>query len=88
MKISVDFHYLASRNASRPIKFRDHVVALMVKLKEDEENVDPPNDVQEARLIDRLIPFLACCIVSQSASDNSQRGQYSNMLIGCCRKLF
>lgn len=88
MKISVDFHYLASRNASRPIKFRDHVVALMVKLKEDEENVDPPNDVQEAKLIDRLIPFLACCIVSQSACDNSQRGQYSNMLIGCCRKLF
>ncbi|KAL8904082.1 MAG: hypothetical protein Q9207_003509 [Kuettlingeria erythrocarpa] len=79
MLSSVDFHYLASRNTSRPIKFRDHVVALMVKLKEDEENVDPPCDVQETELIKRVIPFLASCIASHSVNDNSQRGPSSAM---------
>ncbi|KAI4192229.1 MAG: hypothetical protein LQ346_004408 [Caloplaca aetnensis] len=79
MLSSVDFHYLASRNATRPIKFRDHVVALMVKLKEDEENVDPPCDVKETELIKRVIPFLASCIASHSVNDNTQRGPSSAM---------
>lgn len=74
MRSSVDFHYLATKNAARPTKFRDHVVALIVKLKEDEENVDPPCDVQEAELVDRIVPFLGCCIASQCAKNDIGSG--------------
>ena len=62
---SVDFDFLASKNAKRPTKFRDHVAALIVKLKKYEKNVDPPHDVQESKLVDRVVPFIACCIASQ-----------------------
>ena len=64
LRSSVDFHYMASKDAKRPVKFREHVVALIVKLKEEEENVDPPCDIQEAGLVDRVIPFIACCVAS------------------------
>ncbi|KAL8925657.1 MAG: hypothetical protein Q9208_003340 [Pyrenodesmia sp. 3 TL-2023] len=86
LQSSVDFHYLASRNASRPIKFRDHVVALIVKLKEEEENVDPPCDVQETKLINRVIPFLASCIASHSVSDNTQRDAKIQLFLRDCRQ--
>ena len=75
LKSCVDFHYLASRNSSQPTKFRHHMVALMNKLKEDEENVDPPCDVQEGALINRVIPFVACCIAFQVYNNASSPGK-------------
>ena len=71
---SVDFHFLASKNVKRPTTFRDHVTALLVKLKEDEENVDPPCDVDETKLVNRVIPFVACCIASQSPRTGANTG--------------
>ena len=64
LRSSVDFHYMASRDAKRPVKFREHVVALIVKVKKEEENVDPPCEVKETELLDRVIPFVACCVAS------------------------
>ena len=75
---SVDFHFLASKNVKRPTKFRDHVTALMVKLKEDEEDVDPPCDVDETKLVDRVIPFIACCIASQSPQTGHSSGMWND----------
>ena len=77
---SVDFHFLASKNAERPTKFRDYVVALIEKLKKDEENVDPPYDVRETELIDRVVPFVACCIASQLPKRDVVLGMCSEIL--------
>jgi hypothetical protein len=74
MRSFVDFHYLATKNADRPTKFRDHLVALLVKLKEDEENVDPPCHAQEADLVDRIVPFLGCCIALSCARNDTGSG--------------
>ena len=76
---SVDFHFLASKNVKRPTKFRDHVTALIVKLKEDEENVDPPGDVDETKLVDRVIPFIACCIAFHSPRTGGQSGTLNEL---------
>ncbi|KAL8786710.1 MAG: hypothetical protein Q9213_002647 [Squamulea squamosa] len=86
MSSSVDFHYLASKNLAGPTKFRDHVVALIIKLKEDEENVDPPYDVQEAKLVDRVIPFLACCIASQCAKNDTRSDAKIESYLRECRQ--
>jgi len=79
MESSVDFHFLAGKNADRPKRFRDHVVALIVKLKEDEENIDPPSDAQEAKLVERVIPFIACCIATQLPKNDTRSGKLSEV---------
>lgn len=69
---SIDFHYLASKDAARPTTFREHLTALLVKLKEKEDvRVDDSEFVPEAALVDRLTPFVACCIASQIPKDSS-----------------
>lgn len=75
MESSVDLHFLASKNTDQPIRFRDHVVALIVKLKEDEENIDPPSDAQEAKLVERVIPFIACCIATKFPKSDIELGK-------------
>lgn len=80
LRSSVDFHYLASKNTEHPIRFRDHVTALIVKLKQEEENVDPPCDAREGELIGRVIPFIACCIVSQSHRNSTIPGKRSSLI--------
>lgn len=74
LKSSVDFHYLRIRNVERPTKFRDHMVNLIEKLKQDEENVDPPTDAQEAVLLERAMPFIACCIAFQLPKEHGTSG--------------
>ena len=76
---SVDFHFLSSKNLQRPTKFRDHVTALIVKLKEEEENVDPPCDVDETQLVDGVIPFIACCIASHSRTAGTLSGMLNEL---------
>ena len=76
----IDFHFLASKNAKRPTKFRDHVVALMVELQEGGENVDPPCEVQETKLVDRVVPFVACCVASQLPKRDEALGMCREIL--------
>ena len=71
---SIDFHYLASKDAARPSKFREHLAGLLVKLKEKEETGDSSKVVQETALVDRLTPFVACCMASQIPKNSSPEG--------------
>jgi hypothetical protein len=76
---SIDFHYMASKDTDRPSKFREHVTNLLVKLKAEEEKkgeieYGDLTNVPEAALVDRITPFIACCIESkipQAASAKS-----------------
>ncbi|KAH7382108.1 hypothetical protein BKA64DRAFT_713345 [Cadophora sp. MPI-SDFR-AT-0126] len=70
---SIDFHYMAFKDADRPSKFREHVTNLLVKLKVDRETTtyEPESisgdleSVPEAALLDQITPFIACCIVAK-----------------------
>jgi len=61
----IDFHYLRKKFHPQPTKFEHHALLLMVDLRSNEEEIlEKRQDVDEAALIDRLVPFLAFCIAS------------------------
>ena len=75
---SIDFHYMASKDTDRPVKFREHLANLLVKLKVQGEMTDTKEiqtedleNVPEAALLDRITPFIACCIASKIPSGAS-----------------
>ena len=61
---SIDFHYLQSKDVSRPRRFHEHMLALMISLKEEEERHSPDSIADQEALVTNLVPFLANCIVS------------------------
>lgn len=61
---SIDFHYLASKDAVRPRKFREHMLATMVTIKNEEESHNTNENLDESKFVDRLVPFFATCVAS------------------------
>jgi hypothetical protein len=59
---SIDFHYLESKDASRPRKFHEHMLALMISLKEEEERHSPDSVADQQAFLTNLVPFLATCV--------------------------
>ena len=70
----IDFHYMAMKGTRRPQTFTDHVVALLTKLKQHNEQVSNSN-IQETDVINRLTPFIACVIASRIPKGESREGK-------------
>ena len=60
----IDFHYMAIKYTERPVTFSEHVAALLAKLREHREQESKGGNVQEAEIVSRLTPFVACAIAS------------------------
>ena len=69
----IDFHYLESKDAKRPTEFSEHITALLVKLKSHEETGNTGHLVNESALIERVIPFIACCIARTITGANRRK---------------
>ncbi|KAL9038723.1 MAG: hypothetical protein Q9214_005168, partial [Letrouitia sp. 1 TL-2023] len=67
----IDFHYMAMKHTQRPKTFTEHVVALLTKVKEHSEQVGSTK-VQEADIINRLTPFIACAVASSISKGGSK----------------
>jgi hypothetical protein len=67
---SIDFHYLESKDASRPRKFHEHLLAMMISLKKEEERHTPDFVADQQALLMNLVPFLANCIAFRVRGDN------------------
>lgn len=81
---SIDFHYMASKDTDRPSKFREHVTNLLKKLKDDglmsKEMEHGENDIiPEAELLNRITPFIACCIASKIYPGAQAEGMVSSI---------
>ena len=72
---SIDFHYLANKDAARPTTFREHLLVLLVKWKENEEREQGRDTVRETEVVDRLTPYVACCIASQIPRNVTKEGE-------------
>lgn len=87
---SIDFHYMASKDADRPSKFREHVTNLLVKLKVERETTtyEPEiisgdlESVPETALLDQITPFIACCIVAKIPRVASTTSMFPLSLLG------
>jgi hypothetical protein len=67
LKSFIDFYYLRKKYRQRPKSFGNHVLALLVKLRSDDEaSVERRDDVNEAALIRDFIPFLAFVVASHA----------------------
>jgi hypothetical protein len=76
---SIDFHYMASKDTDRPTKFREHVTNLLVKLKVEEEKQNRGvsgkfNAISETAMVNRITPFIACCLASKIPPAASSKG--------------
>ena len=76
---SIDFHYMASKDTDRPTKFREHVTNLLVRLKVEEEKQNRGvsgkfNAISEKAMVNRITPFIACCLASKIPSAASSKG--------------
>lgn len=71
----IDFHYMAMKHTQRPKTFTEHVVALLAKVKGYNEQIRNV-DVQEADIINRLTPFIACAVASSIPKGGSREGKW------------
>lgn len=69
----IDFHYLECKDAKRPTEFSEHITALLVKLRSLAEAISEGQFVKEASIVERLIPFIACCIARTIPQANSRK---------------
>lgn len=85
---SIDFHYLESKDASRPRKFHEHMLALMISLKEEEEERHIPDSIadQQALLIN-LVPFLATCVAFGVRGENMSSDGLFFIFFFACNKI-
>ena len=71
----IDFHYMAIKYTQRPVTFSDHVAALLAKVKEHREQESNASNVQEAEIVSRLTPFVACVIASSIPKSTSKESK-------------
>lgn len=82
---SIDFHYLESKDASRPRRFHEHMLALMISLKEEEERHSPNSVADHQAFLTNLVPFLATCVAfgvrGKNMSSDGMSSSYFSLLV-------
>jgi hypothetical protein len=62
LKAPIDFYYLASRDPPVPSRFSEHLTSVIVKMLAKDDYEYSNERGQELDLLNRLIPYLSCCI--------------------------
>jgi hypothetical protein len=85
---SIDFHYLESKDASRPRRFHEHMLALMISLKEEEERYSPYSVADQQAFLTNLVPFLATCVAFGVRGENmSSHGMFFFIIFFACNTI-